>query len=82
MTEAAPMGAASRCICHILFAYSGYAGEYLAFDSLKKSASSGRYIAYLVCKAELVHTCDRVTATDKRESSVIGSFYDCICYGT
>ena len=35
---------------------SGYAGKYLTLDSLKESATAGRYIANLVGQTELVDT--------------------------
>lgn len=54
------------------------AGEHLAFDSLKKSATTGGNIGHLVGEAELVDTSHGVTTANERESTIVGGFYDSI----
>ena len=52
------------------------AGEDFAFDGFEEGAAAGRYVGYLVGKAELVDASHGVAAAYERERAVVGSFND------
>ena len=57
---------------------SSYAWQYLALDSLEQSATTCRDVRNLISQTELVDTSYRVTTTDERECTLLGSFSDCL----